>query len=116
VRWRARTIVQLRGARPLRQQLRARSVRPTPTNFMPLKRADADCMLRILPVRETLRQRLEDFVSVGLPLTDADKSELRDLVADQLVLQGFDKNYELTPIGQRLEDLIDLLFVDKGAA
>jgi len=28
----------------------------------------------------------------------------------------FDESYELTPIGQRLEDLIDLLFVDKGTA
>jgi len=73
-------------------------------------------MLRILPVRETLCLRLEDFISLGLPLTDGDKRELRDLVADQLVRQGFDKNYDLTPIGQRLEDLIDLLFTDKGAA
>jgi len=64
---------------------------------MPLKSADAEFMLRILPVRETLRRRLEDFISLGLPLTDGDKGELRNLVADQLVLQGFDKNYELTP-------------------
>jgi len=83
---------------------------------MSLKPADAEFMLRILPVRETLRQRLEDFISLGLPLMDGDKGELRDLVADQLVRQGFDKNYDLTPVGQRLEDLIDLLFVDKGAA
>jgi hypothetical protein len=83
---------------------------------MSRKPADADFMLRILPVRETLRQRLEDFIGLGLPLADDDKGELRDLVAEQLMLQGFDENYELTPIGQRLEDLIDLLFVDKGAA
>jgi len=83
---------------------------------MSLKPADAEFMLRILPVRETLRRRLEDFISLGLPLTDGDKGELRDLVADQLVRQGLDKNYDLTPVGQRLEDLIDLLFVDKGAA
>ena len=83
---------------------------------MSLKPSDAEFMLRILPVRETLRQRLEDFISLGLPLMDGDKGELRDLVADQLVRQGFDKNYDLTPVGQRLEDLIDLLFVDKGAA
>jgi hypothetical protein len=83
---------------------------------MSLKPADADFMLRILPLGETLRRRLEDFRKLGLPLSDADKVELRELVAEQLQIQGFDQNYHLTPIGHRLEDLIDTLFVDEGAA
>jgi hypothetical protein len=83
---------------------------------MSLKPADADFMLRILPVGETLRRRLEDFRQFGLPLSDADKVELRELVAEQLQIQGFDRDYTLTPIGHRLEDLIDILFVDEGAA
>ncbi len=83
---------------------------------MSLEPADADFMLRTLPLREALRQRLEDLRKLGLPLSDDHKAELRDLVAEQLLVTGFDQNYELTPIGHRLEELIDLLFVDKGAA
>jgi len=83
---------------------------------MPLNRADVDFMIRILPLRETLRRRLEDFRELGLPLSDEHKAELRDLVAEQLQAQGFGRNSELTPIGHRLEDLIDALFVDEGAA
>ena len=73
-------------------------------------------MLRVLPLRETLRKRVEDFRKLGLPLSDDTKLELRDLVAEQLLAQGFDKAFEPTPIGHRLEELIDALFVDKGAA
>jgi hypothetical protein len=83
---------------------------------MVLKPSDADFMLRALPLPATLRQRLQDFRRLGLPLTNDDKADLRDLVADQLQIQGFGPDYELTPIGHRLEDLIDALFVDNGAA
>ena len=83
---------------------------------MPLQAADANFMLRVLPLDEPLRARLEDFSQLSLPLSDDDKGRLRDLVADQLVVQGFDEHYALTPVGHRLEELIDLLFVEKGAA
>jgi hypothetical protein len=80
---------------------------------MPLKAADADFMLRALPLEGPLRGRLEDFRRLGLPLSDDDKNDLRDLVADQLMTQGFDQEYRLTPIGRRFEELIDLLFVGR---
>jgi hypothetical protein len=35
---------------------------------------------------------------------------LRELVGDRLQQVGFDENYSLTPEGERLEELIDLLF------
>ena len=83
---------------------------------MTLKPADADFMLRTLTLSAALQRRVEDFRKLGLPISDDDKNELRDLVSDQLIIKGFDEHYELTPIGHRLGELIGALFVDKGAA
>lgn len=38
--------------------------------------------------------------------------EIRDWASDELQRKGFDINYELTPEGKMLEELIDLFYVE----
>ena len=45
---------------------------------------------------------------------NADRAELRELVGNRLVECGFDSDDRPTPEGERLEELIDLLFTDTG--
>jgi len=47
---------------------------------------------------------------MSLRLTEDDYDELRDACGEALQKYGFDQNYQLTPKGKRLEDLIDKLF------
>ena len=71
---------------------------------------DADYLLRVLPLEPALRTRLEMFRKGSAPLSDEDRDQLRELVGDRLAVVGFDENYKPTPEGERLEELIDLLF------
>jgi hypothetical protein len=71
---------------------------------------DADYLLRVLPLEQGLRDRLEAFRAGSGALSEDDCSELRELVGDRLCEVGFDEHYGLTPEGARLEELIDLLF------
>ena len=75
-----------------------------------LRRVDADYLLRVLPLEEGLRARLEEFRLGRAPLYNADRAELRELVGDRLAAIGFDADDLPTPEGKRLEELIDLLF------
>ncbi len=43
-------------------------------------------------------------------LTDCEADDLRETCADQLPIEGFDKNYEPNEKGRILESLIDKLF------
>jgi hypothetical protein len=52
---------------------------------------DADYLLRVLPLEEGLRARLEEFRLGRAPLYNADRAELRELVGDRLATVGFDQ-------------------------
>lgn len=75
-----------------------------------LRPVDADYLLRVLPLEEGLRARLQEFRLGRAPLYSADRAELRELVGDRLAGVGFDPDDRPTPEGKRLEELIDLLF------
>ena len=75
-----------------------------------LRPVDADYLLRVLPLEEGLRARLEEFRLRRAPLYNEDRAELRELVGDRLAAVGFDHDDHPTPEGKRLEELIDLLF------
>ena len=75
-----------------------------------LRPADADYLLRVLPLESGLRARLEEFRLGRAPLYNADRAELRELVGDRLADVGFDAEDRPTPECLRLEELIDLLF------
>jgi hypothetical protein len=77
-----------------------------------LRPADADYLLRTLPLESGLRGRLEEFRLGRAPLYNTDRAELRELVGDRLAEVGFDADDRPTPEGLRLEELIDLLFTD----
>ncbi len=72
---------------------------------------DAEYLLGVLPLTPVLRDALQSFRNGKSGLSPADCILLRGLVGDRLVEVGFDLNYDLTPEGQRLEELIDLLFL-----
>ena len=78
---------------------------------MTFQRLDADYLLRVLDLDPALRARLEEFRAGAAYLSNSDRNQLRDLVGDRLLVVGFDENYNLTPEGTRLEQLIDDLFV-----
>ena len=44
-------------------------------------------------------------------MTDDLKDEIRDRCIERLDLTGYDQNYNLTPTGKILENLIDKLFI-----
>jgi hypothetical protein len=73
-----------------------------------LRPVDADYLLRLLPLEEDLRARLEEFRLGRAPLYNADRAEPRELVGDSLAAVGFDPADRPTPEGKRLEELIDL--------
>lgn len=75
-----------------------------------LRRVDADYLLRVLPLDPGLRGRVQEFRAGRTPLLNADRAELRELVGNRLAEVGFDADDRHTPEGERLEELIDLLF------
>ena len=79
-----------------------------------LRPVDADYLLRMLPLEPSLRLRLEEFRAGRAPLLNADRAALQDLVGDRLVEVGFDAEDRITPEGERLEELIGVLFTDTG--
>jgi len=66
--------------------------------------------------QELLRLKLKEisqenqFVLIEIDEETAD--EIRDWASNELQKKGFDINYELTPEGQTLEELIDLFYVE----
>lgn len=66
--------------------------------------------------QELLRLKLKEvsqenqFVLIEIDEGTAD--EIHDWASDELQRKGFDINYELTPEGKILEELIDLFYVE----
>ena len=73
--------------------------------------SDASFMLHTLEMSERLRGILAPLAEQGGTISDDDADGLRDLCADRLQTHGFDENYQPNQVGQKLEALIDKLFV-----
>ena len=78
---------------------------------MTFERADAEYLLRVLDLEPALRGRLEAFRAGTNYLPNDDRDALRNMVGERLQLVGFDQDYNPTPEGKRLEQLIDDLFI-----
>ena len=73
---------------------------------------DIRFMLTVLPLRAGLREKLETLVSVENTIASDDVADdLRDLCAESLNTYGFAENYDPTEEGEKLEALIDKLYV-----
>ena len=69
-------------------------------------------MLTVLTLTVDLRERLEGLVSLeNKTVPDDVADELRDLCAERLDMHGFDKSYNPTDEGKKLEALIDRLYI-----
>ena len=79
---------------------------------MPFRPIDADYLLRVLPLSSNLRASLERFRAGAGALSIDELTDLRELVGQRLQTHGFGPDYEPTPEGRRLEQLIDDLDVD----
>lgn len=57
--------------------------------------------------RELQELNIQDYV---IEVTEELAEESRSIFTDHLAVVGFDANYQLTPEGRRLEDLIDKFY------
>lgn len=65
-------------------------------------------ILEALTVPERIKTALNAPI---VELDDEVADVLRDALSEELMMVGFDLDYELTPEGRLIEDLIDKLFV-----
>lgn len=73
---------------------------------------DIQFMLTVVTLTDDLRERLEVLASEqNKAISDDMADELRDLCADRLDTHGFDEDYNPTEEGERLEFLIDKLYI-----
>lgn len=73
---------------------------------------DIQFMLTVLTLTDDLRGRLEVLASEqNKAISDDLADELRDLCTDRLDTHGFDENYNPTEEGEKLELLIDKLYI-----
>ncbi len=75
-----------------------------------LNQYDVQFMLTVLQLTPALNQVLE-AIAKGGEVSEDQADELRDCCTDRLDEIGFDKNYELTDNGKKLEDLVDKLYI-----
>lgn len=59
-----------------------------------------------------LRQVSKESPFIIIKVDENTADEIRDWASDELQRKGFDINYELTPEGKILEELIDLFYVE----
>ncbi len=62
-------------------------------------------------LRLKLKKVSQENHFVFIEIDEETSDEIRDWASDELQRRGFDINYELTPDGKILEDLIDLFYV-----
>lgn len=56
--------------------------------------------------------KLSGHTGITLKLSRDSAEELREAFTDELAKKGFDENYDLTPEGRILEDLIDRFYIE----
>ena len=65
--------------------------------------------------QEVLKLKLKEIrkenQSVIIEVDEATADEIRDWASEKLQEKGFDKNYELTPEGKILEELVDVFYI-----
>lgn len=71
---------------------------------------DIEFMLEMLELTSGMRLRLESLSSPA-NITDDMADELRDCCIHLLDTTGFDEHYKLTKAGEKIDELIDKLFV-----
>jgi hypothetical protein len=77
-----------------------------------LKYQDLDFMIKVLPLSEAQKKKLDTATGkLKIEISDDLADSLRDLCSERLDEHGFDENYDPTPEGKKLEELIDKLFV-----
>ena len=76
-----------------------------------LSKTEVIFMLTMLQLTPELRQLLEVIACRGGDIDDDVADELRDMCTNYLDEIGYDEDYEPTKNGEKLEDLIDKLFV-----
>ena len=75
-----------------------------------LSRDDADFLVAVLELPSALRQKLSDKGRQEISVSSDEANVLRDLCGERLQTHGFDKEYNPTEEGKRLENLVDKLF------
>jgi len=75
-----------------------------------LSRDDIRFMIEHLELPPDLRSSIDQAMHADGKISDDDADQLRDLCGERLQTHGFDRNYEPTAEGHRLEALIDTLF------
>ncbi|MBN8589487.1 MAG: hypothetical protein J0L94_14335 [Rhodothermia bacterium] len=63
-------------------------------------------------IRLNLKEISQENQFVLIEIDEETADEIRDWASDELQRRGFDINYELTPEGKTLEELIDLFFIE----
>ncbi|MPT35427.1 MAG: hypothetical protein E2604_10145 [Flavobacterium sp.] len=58
-----------------------------------------------------LKEIRKENQSVIIEVDEATADEIRDWASEKLQEKGFDENYELTPEGKILEELIDVFYI-----
>ncbi|BFN33308.1 hypothetical protein AAFX19_01895 [Vibrio harveyi] len=76
-----------------------------------LSKTEVIFMLTMLRLTPEISQVLEAIADRGGDIDDDIADELRDMCTDCLDEIGFDENYDLINDGERLEKLIDKLFI-----
>lgn len=79
-----------------------------------LSRSDFDNLVALLSYNKSVVSQLKDLSSeddkgVIVALDDALRRQIGDMLTEELAVTGFDQKYELTPRGDTLESLIDIV-------
>jgi len=75
-----------------------------------LKYADVIFLTKNINIPDSLRMKFFEFIGNKLELTENESLLLKDECSNSLVKNGFDENYDTNDIGDKLEDLIDVLY------
>ena len=76
-----------------------------------LSRDEIEFLLETLPLPAQLAENLRKTQTGDGSVEDDDADALRDLCGERLQTHGFGRNYEINEEGERLERMIDRLFV-----
>ena len=74
-----------------------------------LKYSDVLFLTKNVNIPESLRMKFFEFIGRRLELTEDESLLLKDECSNSFVKNGFDENYDINVVGDKLEDLIDIL-------